>query len=181
MNGITNIFIESVLSTRSKYFKGVFSANSIDPLLKNQNCFSIICNLDNLGNKGTHFISIICFPRFVIYIDPLGFPCTVETINIFLKTLNKPIYFNLTQIQSINSKFCGFFGILFVLHFDLIFDGKKYKNIVFNTTNLIENDNICITEIKRILNYFMLLNLITKLFLKQGTFISFYICIYKHL
>lgn len=152
MDGLSNNFIDSILISRARYFRGVYSANNISPSLSQENVFSIICNLDEFGEKGSHFVTIICFPKFVLYIDSFGLPCLVKTINIFLKTLNRPIFFNETQIQSNNSNYCGFFTMLFVLYFDLIFTEKTPKKIVFNLSDLSMNDNICVKEIKHILS-----------------------------
>lgn len=146
MSGISNHYIESILQPTCQDFRGVFSSNNIPKYLQNSVKFSIVCNLSKIGELGSHFITIISQPNYVAYIDSLGLPCSVLEINKFLHKLEKPIYFNKTQIQDTSSTFCGFFCILFVLHFSI-----SSTPIKFDNEDLCLNDAFCIEQICEIL------------------------------
>ena len=51
-------------------FRGTFSANNI-PKFKD-NFFSLIVNLSNEGETGTHFIAIFITENKILYFDSLG-------------------------------------------------------------------------------------------------------------
>jgi hypothetical protein len=147
MTGISNRYIESILFPSCKYFKGVFSANSIPGFLTNCETFSIVCNLSRIEEEGSHFISIIASSSHVLYIDSLGLPCIIPEISSFLQKLSRPVFYNVTRVQDLSSKFCGFFCILFVLHSE-----RKCKfSLKFEETNLLKNDHICIDYIQQLL------------------------------
>jgi hypothetical protein len=150
MIGLTNSYVESVLLAKTKYFRGVFSADSIpSSLYRSRNIFfSIICNLDKQNEKGSHFISIICFPTHVLYIDSFGLPCYTKDILYFMTALDRPVLYNKTQVQSFDSDFCGFYCMLFVLYFEKVMTCVHQTKIVFST-DLLSNDITCINEIKK--------------------------------
>lgn len=147
MEGVSNHYIDSVLKPICANYCGVFSANNIPISLRKKKVFSIVCNLSNEGQAGSHFVTILSFPNYVIYIDSLGLPCIIEPISNFLSRLNKPVFYNTTQIQSAKSKFCGFYCILFVL----LYDRKPNIKLSFTRKNLMLNDERCVEYITQIL------------------------------
>ena len=146
MSGISNRYIESILFPSCKYFRGVFSANTIPLVLTNCETFSLVCNLSKVEEEGSHFVSILASRSHVLYIDSLGLPCIVKEISSFLQKLDRPVFYNVTPIQAVTSKFCGFYCILFILH-----HGRQNVQLKFGSKNLEENDNLCINYIHQLL------------------------------
>jgi hypothetical protein len=98
--GVSNHFITSILEPTCEDFRGVFSADTIPVLqLLQYDTSSIVCNLSKVGERGSHFVTIICQPNRVLYIDSLGLPSLVPAINSFLLKFKKPIFCNSRQIQ----------------------------------------------------------------------------------
>ena len=56
-NGLSNVYLNNLLTPYCKYFKGVFSCNTIPNFSKNQK-FSCIINLSKENEEGTHYVSI---------------------------------------------------------------------------------------------------------------------------
>ena len=146
--GLSNILIDDILKSCDTY-KGCFSNDNIPNILQKEPQFSIICNLDSKYEKGSHFICIISFPNFVLYIDPIGLPCFTAPIKEFLHSLNKPVFENVKQIQHMNSNFCSFYCMLFVSYFNT--DKSTREKMFFNSKNLFENDKICVQYLKELI------------------------------
>lgn len=138
--------IENFLQNATTNFKGVFSANNIDHRLLYQDRFSIICNLSDYGKQGSHFVTIIAFPLYAIYIDSYGLPCFIPSISNFLVDLNRTIFHNSKCVQSPSSVRCGYFAILWTLQYD---DDKGGANLKFSS-NLERNDKLCVDYIRRL-------------------------------
>lgn len=145
MEGVSNHYIESILQPVCKKFCGVFSSNTIPMQLLDQDTFSIVCNFSKVQEPGSHFVSIISLSDRILYIDSLGLICVVPEIRAFLTKLKKPLFFNTKPIQAANSKFCGFYCILFVLFFE---ESVPLK-LKFRKDNLLANDALCIKYIKQ--------------------------------
>ncbi|PCJ29142.1 MAG: hypothetical protein COA94_02420 [Rickettsiales bacterium] len=143
--GLTNIFVENYLAEHCHTFRGVFSADRIPNILALEKRFSIVVNLSNYGEIGSHFIAIIVFEDHVIYIDVLGEECTNKHIKKYLDYLRKPIQSNIRKIQSNTSRCCGFFAIVYVMYFER----PTVIEIVFHRgeQNLYRNDDLCIQYI----------------------------------
>lgn len=148
MGGISNHYIESILKPVCDNFRGVYSANTIPVRLLRCQSFSIVCNFSKVGERGTHFVTIIAARDRVLYIDSLGLPCVAQEINTFLRRLKKPVFLNSQQVQDFSSSFCGFYCILFVLYYD-----KKTPtfSLMFDTQNLLQNDSTCVKYIQQLL------------------------------
>jgi hypothetical protein len=154
MEGITNKEIDLFLDKKVNFFQGVFSSNNIPAAVSNSKYFSLICNLSREGEIGTHFVTVVGFPNVVIYLDTFGVSCVNKEIKKFLSLLNRPILYNNRQIQSYYSNLCGFYCILYVLYFDRIFEDKKVSKIDFVSQNLMNNDDVCIKEIKKLVSLY---------------------------
>jgi hypothetical protein len=138
-------------------FRGIYSANSIpQKKLLSLPRFSIILNLSKMEEKGTHFICIIkvsnkdCF-----YLDPLALNFTLNSfIPSFIDRLKcKRLYSLKTPIQSINSTYCGWFGIYFCMLFDSYFDEVSLLPITkFSAKSPHMNDEICLQNIRSLIS-----------------------------
>jgi hypothetical protein len=144
--GLTNLFITAFLTKHSRTFQGTFSADSIPQKLSVRKRFSIVCNLSNENAIGTHFVTIIAFSHYVLYIDSLGLPCFVRDIAEFLNVLRRPVFYNLMQIQHLDSSFCGFYALLYVLYFET----RCKIKLEFSAEQLLANDTLCVEYIMRI-------------------------------
>ena len=148
MEGISNHDIDSILRPACRDYVGVYSANNIPQEIKDKSTFYFVCNLSNRGEVGSHFVTVLCFTDYVMYIDSLGLPCTNASISKFLAQLNKPLFFNTTQVQDFESKYCGYYCILFVLYYS---SKNKPCKLQFTKGNLLLNDKRCIKYITKLL------------------------------
>ena len=138
---LTNIDIENYLYTHNcKYFKGVFSANTL-PNVKPP--FDLIVNLSNINELGSHFVTIIADNQYICYIDSFGLPCFINDIFIFMNNFHLPILYNNLTIQHMYSKACGFYCILFVLYHNNVIT----KPITWYTNTEL-NDKLCLFFLK---------------------------------
>lgn len=113
MNGLTNTYVLNLCRKLKLPVVGVFSCDQIEKVPVNK--FAII-NLDKSYNKGTHFVVIWNKNSTFHYFDPLGFQCYNEdVIDFFLKN-NKSITFNSIPYQSVNSTFCGYFCVAYIIN-----------------------------------------------------------------
>lgn len=146
MAGITNRFIDSFLVPIANTFYGTFSADNINQQLLHKERFSIICNLSNAHEAGSHFVAIIVMPTYIFYIDSFGLVCFTQPIIDFMNKLSRPVFCNVKVLQDPNSSHCGFFSMLFVLFFDM----NKPFQLKF-VTQLTDNDSRCTEYIKRMI------------------------------
>ena len=115
---LSNLQIENFLRRYTTNFQGVFSCDNIPKKVERVTNFSIVLNLSKENELGTHFITVLKFPTEIWYIDSLGLWCENHHILKFLNLFKTKIYFNKRQLQSLTSNKCGFYCILFCLHFD---------------------------------------------------------------
>ena len=83
--GISNIYIDSLMNKISRTFYGTFSIDNIPEI--NNDVFSVIVNLSKRNEKGTHFIAVSSRKNKIIYFDSLG----NQNINLTLKKYLKII------------------------------------------------------------------------------------------
>ena len=122
-------------------FRGTFSANNI-PKFKD-NFFSLIVNLSNEGETGTHFIAIFITENKILYFDSLGSLQINPNIKHYLETYKKPISYDQKQIQHLLSSHCGFFCIAFIICVENMIQTKNFLKI-FHKRKLYLNDFICV-------------------------------------
>ena len=65
LNGISNIYIDQLMNEIRWSFRGTFSANNIPK--SEDKYFSLIVNLFNEGEIGTHFIAIFITESKILY------------------------------------------------------------------------------------------------------------------
>ncbi len=92
-----------------KEFRGVYMRNTL-PLHINKHEASIV-NLDSESGEGTHWTLIYNHPnntKDVYYFDSYGIAPAKE-VEKYLRTSNKKIQYNSSQLQNIISTMCGYF------------------------------------------------------------------------
>lgn len=135
--GLSNTFIDRFLKKECENYLGIFAPDTLpSQLMKNG---TLVCNLSNSNQMGSHFITIVIQERQVLYIDSFGVPCENADIKRFLDFQKKPIKHNETMIQDLASDFCGFFCILFCMYYDV----SRNEPLLF-FSDLSKNDNHCI-------------------------------------
>ena len=143
--GITNLYIDELMSKISSSYRGTFSCDTI-PLFNNENV-SLIINLSRHDEKGSHLISIYILRTKIIYFDPFGIKSNNTYINKYLSKYNKKIIYSKKPVQHILSSHCGFFVMSFILFIEKHKSLAKYLSL-FITKHLLYNDFICIEIIK---------------------------------
>ena len=107
---LSNIFI-SDLSKYEKYFSGCNSKDQI-PLMEND--ISLIFNLENSDQSGSHWCSLSRKNDDIFIFDSFGVGYMPKNIYKIYKNYN--IITNEYRIQDINSILCGMFCVLFCLY-----------------------------------------------------------------
>lgn len=118
--GLTNIYLDKILIKRCSDYVGIYSSNNI-PLQvgEGRKKYSLICNLSEEGESGSHFITILVMGgRWLYYLDSLGLPCLSQHIMKWMTKQKLPIFHNSVAIQSANSLLCGYYCMLYVLLYD---------------------------------------------------------------
>lgn len=115
--GLSNIYIDSILRSCSSYL-GIYSSDNIpNNLKKSLGC--LIVNLSPEGTLGSHFITIILEEKRTLYIDSLGRKCQISTLQDFLESTHKEVFYQSRAMQLSSSSYCGFYCMLVVTHYEL--------------------------------------------------------------
>ena len=107
---LSNIFINNLLKNEKSYLN-TFSKDEI-PLIENNK--SLIFNLQNSNQTGSHWISLSRNNKNIFIFDSFGVGYIPKNIYEIYKNFN--IITNIYRIQHINSNLCGLFSILFCLY-----------------------------------------------------------------
>ena len=131
---LSNIFINNLLKDEESYLD-TFSKDEI-PLIENNK--SLIFNLQNSNEKGSHWIALSRKDNNIFIFDSFGIGHIPKNIYEIYKKLN--IITNMYRIQDINSNLCGLFCVLFCLY---NFNSKnrfiEFLNL-FNVNDYIKNE-----------------------------------------
>ena len=133
---LSNIFINDLLKD-NKNFPGCFSKDRIILLDNNK---SLIYNLQNYNEKGSHWCSVTRRNNTIFIFDCYGIgECPSEIYKIYK---NFKIITNIYQIQHNTSILCGLYSILFILY-----DVKNKNDLIifltlFNKSNFLKNELI---------------------------------------
>ena len=107
---LSNIFINNLLKNEESYLS-TFSKDEI-PLIENNK--SLIFNLQNSNEKGSHWIALSRKNNNIFIFDSFGIGHIPKNIYDIYKNFN--IIISIYRIQDINSNLCGLFSILFCLY-----------------------------------------------------------------
>ena len=107
---LSNIFINNLLKNEESYLN-TFSKDEI-PLIENNK--SLIFNLQNSNEKGSHWIALSRTNKNIFIFDSFGVGYIPKNIYNIYKKFN--IIINIHRIQDINSNLCGLFCVLFCLY-----------------------------------------------------------------
>ena len=133
---LSNIFINNLL----KDFRNFIGCFSKDQLSLIENNKSIIINLNNSNQPGSHWIALKRVDNVIYMFD--SFSIEYLPIGIFKTFKNLKIITNIYRIQDISSNLCGMFCVLYILY-DI-----KNKNdftkflTLFNSNNFLKNELI---------------------------------------
>ena len=110
-------------------FKGIFARNEVMPR-EHSPC---IINLDELANAGTHWVCCVPGGRALWYFDSfgMGFPQEFKS--------SKPVIWNSSQYQNINSVLCGYYCLFFLHQWA---QGKDFYDILkpFSLSDTMKNE-----------------------------------------
>ena len=107
---LSNVFINNLLKN-FKNFEGCYSKDQI-PLVENNK--SLIFNLQNSYQKGSHWVSLSRKDSDIFIFDSFGVGDIPN--NLYKIYKNHNIITNIYRIQEINSQLCGLFCVLFCLY-----------------------------------------------------------------
>lgn len=148
MSGLTNDYLERTAKRLlGSNFLGVFSADGYKKSRRKKS-FSIIFNTDLMKNPGKHFVAIHVSRNSLDYFDSFGSPNIEKNISKFIKKTKKKCFMHCEAIQDVESSFCGFYSLAFLLWMN-----KRRKNSscfydMFKVgSNLQVNDEIVIKYI----------------------------------
>ena len=113
---LTNFEIPKYYENGSR-FNIVFSRGNLHKKIKNG---AYVINLDQYEEIGTHWITLFCKKKEIVYCDSFGVEHIPEEIKKFMG--NRKIKTNIFRIQANNSIMCGYFCIGFI---DFMLANKK--------------------------------------------------------
>jgi len=159
VGGISNIYIDSILSKLPLLWNGVYSSDNIPHLLlRGTHDFIIVVNFSRAHTPGSHFITLCRLNHEFIILDSLAtYPGALPPeLRSLLRNSTTRYAFNY-PIQDILSHYCGFYCIYFVLHLNApsslqeLLDPK-----IFSVHDLLSNDAKCLYAIKTMINYYLM-------------------------
>ena len=133
---LSNIFINNLLKN-FKNFEGCYSKDQI-PLIENNK--SLIFNLQNSDQKGSHWVSLARKNNDIFIFDSFGIG-DIPT-NLYKIYKNHNIITNIYRIHDINSNLCGLFSVLFCLY--KVDSKNKFISFLnlFNSNNFLKDELI---------------------------------------
>lgn len=144
MDGLSNLYIDKILSGNCNSFYGVYSANNIPTYILKKDNMTIVVNFANYGEIGTHFIVLKKTGNKFLFLDSLANKKD-DLPDDLRRAIPRNTIFLLNQsIQHKHSTYCGFYCIYFALRMDQHYNVKLKP---FKKRRKFENDSICITNI----------------------------------
>ena len=143
MGGISNRFIDQVLTPTSITYRGTYSSDFLPRHNYKHMPASLVINLSRHTEKNGHFVSIYEDKNNLIYFDPLGLHPFIPAICHFIERSGKNVRYNYTPVQSAASEYCGFFAMCFILWCEKVNDNMKDFISMFEN-NLVNNDSLVI-------------------------------------
>ena len=114
MTPLSNLDIDKIMINCTHY-RGTFSKDML-PKRMNKN-ESIVVNLqDYFAGSGTHWVCVYNEEKSntVDYFDSFGLVPPIEVIK-YVKATNKPLVYNDSQFQDINSILCGYYCLYYIM------------------------------------------------------------------
>lgn len=152
-SGISNIYIDQILKPyHLPHFIGIFPSDKCPKLDKIPKNFCMILNTDTSSGPGKHWFCVMRHNKEIKISD---------SSNILLPLINPPN--NLADIvrkgsllrtypiQPVDTKTCGFYCIHDVLLYHLKLLKKKSKTKPFKRKHTTLNDEICISNIEKMM------------------------------
>lgn len=132
MNTIELHKILSSILKNEKCFAGVFPKDRIK--ITKRNNFGIIINTDVSTGRGKHWVSFFVKNGKGLYFDSFGLPPYDNDIKKFIfKICKKNYIYNKKRLQSLSSKTCGVYSMLFLIW---CCKGKKMKSFLNLFSNI---------------------------------------------
>ena len=133
---LSNIFINNLL----KYNKNFIGCFSKDQIFLIENNKSMIMNLQNSYEPGSHWIALKRVKNGIFIFDSFG--VGYLPIGIFMVFKSYKVITNIYRIQDISSHLCGMFCIFFILY-----DIKNKNDFIkfltlFDSTDFLKNELI---------------------------------------
>ena len=133
MSGLTNIYLQNILHNilHLKYFKGVFSSNTIPSYLllpTKHNKYTFIINYDVQQGPGTHFAAIMATRDKIYVYDSLAMdisfaaPSFVAHCQQLGRKVKQVFAY---QLQSTQSLFCGIYAMTMCVMLDYDYCSNK--------------------------------------------------------
>lgn len=125
-------------------FLGVFPRDCLPThKIKVEKPYSLIINMDKSKDPGSHFVLMYVKHQNIYYFDSYGFGPLHQEILDFKKKQKCSLSFNVQQIQSENSYFCGLFCFGFLLAKDRKISTSDFLKLFYKSnSNLDKNDEI---------------------------------------
>src|ERR1700756_837069 len=89
----------------NKSFRGAFSSDNL-PFVERNSLQTYIVNLQPSNEGGSHWCTILEYPKQIYYIDPFGEPPPKNVLK-WLKKKGKIFSYNTLDVQGLNSSACG--------------------------------------------------------------------------
>jgi hypothetical protein len=118
MIGLTNKYVEMLGMRLIDNYLGTFPCD-IQPDVSGLKSFSLVFNESKHDEAGSHFVSVYASEKEVFYFDSMSLNLENDYIKMFVFSCGKPVVQSETQIQSLDSNFCGFFCICFLMYMSL--------------------------------------------------------------
>ncbi len=121
-------------------FRGVYPKDQLPTSIEENE--SGIVNLENSNKSGSHWVAYYNDKKlkYVLYFDSFGVPPPKE-LEKYLRTSNKKIQYNTSQIQAFRFTSCGYYSMMFIISMN---NGMDYYDFVmqFDPTPTQNNEKI---------------------------------------
>jgi len=145
---VTNGYIEELVKKKLKVksFEGVFPCNLLPHKLKRG--ASLIVNTDPSHLPGSHYVALYQTKEKLLYFDPLCMPQDhFSDLSENLKRRQMKTHPVLKKpVQDVESRFCSFFCVDFILSLTSPFSKAKVKTYK-KSPNLMQNDAIVLKNL----------------------------------
>jgi len=107
-------------------FLGVYAHNEVDSLKAPKMGDSLIMNLDDSNEAGSHWVAFYFSPRSACYFDSFGVPPDDRSLK-YLRKYNKLVAYSQLQLQEDCSEECGWYCMSFIR---LMAEGNTFRETI---------------------------------------------------